>query len=146
MLKVFIKIKNIFLENTTLNFVILIHVCHKTMPTLCQLFYCSGSINQFIGVYNQSGDTLSTIKYHDGFIGQRIGSITSLSFHPYRVSPRLLGHRLYSKIFKKLPQLSAKDTNSRAHLTCKKVEHLQNVWVNVFLTNSKVVMYINGAC
>ncbi|XP_060573452.1 regulatory-associated protein of mTOR-like isoform X2 [Ruditapes philippinarum] len=44
-----------------------------------------GSMNQYIGVYNQSGDTLSTIKYHDGFIGQRIGAITSLAFHPYRV-------------------------------------------------------------
>ncbi|WAQ95554.1 RPTOR-like protein [Mya arenaria] len=45
----------------------------------------SGSLNQYIGVYNQSGDSLSTIKYHDGFIGQRIGTITSLAFHPYKV-------------------------------------------------------------
>ncbi|XP_052780147.1 regulatory-associated protein of mTOR-like isoform X2 [Mya arenaria] len=44
-----------------------------------------GSLNQYIGVYNQSGDSLSTIKYHDGFIGQRIGTITSLAFHPYKV-------------------------------------------------------------
>lgn len=44
-----------------------------------------GSMNQYVGVYNQSGDTLSTIKYHDGFMGQRIGAICSLAFHPYRV-------------------------------------------------------------
>ncbi|XP_052263117.1 regulatory-associated protein of mTOR-like isoform X2 [Dreissena polymorpha] len=44
-----------------------------------------GSQNQYIGVYNQSGDSLSTLKYHDGFIGQRLGAITSLSFHPYKV-------------------------------------------------------------
>ena len=43
-------------------------------------------MNQYVGVYNQSGDTLSTIKYHDGFMGQRIGAICSLAFHPYRVS------------------------------------------------------------
>ncbi|KAK2180495.1 hypothetical protein NP493_440g01008 [Ridgeia piscesae] len=40
---------------------------------------------QFIGVFNQSGDTLSQIKYHIGFMGQRIAPVTCLAFHPYKV-------------------------------------------------------------
>ncbi|XP_074648053.1 regulatory-associated protein of mTOR-like isoform X2 [Tubulanus polymorphus] len=44
-----------------------------------------GYLNQLITVFNQSGDTLSTIKYHDGFMGQRIGPISCMAFHPYRV-------------------------------------------------------------
>ncbi|XP_071105465.1 regulatory-associated protein of mTOR-like isoform X1 [Haliotis cracherodii] len=44
-----------------------------------------GSVNQSISVYNQSGDSLSLIKYHEGFLGQRIGTISCLTFHPYLV-------------------------------------------------------------
>ncbi|KAL5018968.1 hypothetical protein ScPMuIL_004690 [Solemya velum] len=44
-----------------------------------------GAIMQYIGVFNKSGDTLSTIKYHEGFLGQRIGAISCLAFHPYKV-------------------------------------------------------------
>ncbi|XP_050390933.1 regulatory-associated protein of mTOR isoform X1 [Patella vulgata] len=44
-----------------------------------------GALNQSIVVYNQSGDNLSTIKYHEGFLGQRIGTISCLAFHPYFV-------------------------------------------------------------
>lgn len=43
------------------------------------------SAQQFIGVFNQSGDTLSQIKYHVGFMGQRIAPVTCLAFHPYKV-------------------------------------------------------------
>ena len=43
-----------------------------------------GSNNQFIKVLNTSGETLSMIYYHDGFLGQRIGPVSSLAFHPYR--------------------------------------------------------------
>ncbi|KAM9483647.1 regulatory-associated protein of mTOR isoform 1-T1 [Clarias gariepinus] len=46
------------------------------------LFAC-GSMNQFIAVYNSSGDVISNIKYYDGFMGQRIGAISCLAFHPY---------------------------------------------------------------
>eukprot|EP00164_Ancoracysta_twista_P006333 GFYU01008799.1.p1 GENE.GFYU01008799.1~~GFYU01008799.1.p1 ORF type:complete len:119 (-),score=13.61 GFYU01008799.1:82-438(-) len=45
----------------------------------------SGSHNQFIKVFNSSGDTLSMIRYHDGFLGQRIGPVSCLSFHPHKV-------------------------------------------------------------
>lgn len=46
------------------------------------LFAC-GSMNQFIAVYNSNGDVISNIKYYDGFMGQRIGAISCLTFHPY---------------------------------------------------------------
>eukprot|EP01027_Heterolobosea_sp_BB2_P013912 GEZU01020017.1.p1 GENE.GEZU01020017.1~~GEZU01020017.1.p1 ORF type:complete len:840 (-),score=234.87 GEZU01020017.1:152-2344(-) len=45
----------------------------------------SGSNNQFIKVFNTSGDTLSMIYYHDGFLGARIGPVSCLAFHPYRL-------------------------------------------------------------
>ena len=48
---------------------------------------CSGSAQQYIGIFNHAGDGLSTIKYHEGFMGQRIGPITCLTFHPYKVQP-----------------------------------------------------------
>uniref|UniRef100_A0A3Q2NT53 Regulatory-associated protein of mTOR n=1 Tax=Fundulus heteroclitus TaxID=8078 RepID=A0A3Q2NT53_FUNHE len=48
------------------------------------LFAC-GSMNQFIAVYNANGDVISNIKYYDGFMGQRIGAISCLAFHPHWV-------------------------------------------------------------
>jgi regulator-associated protein of mTOR len=44
-----------------------------------------GSSQQFIKVYNMRGAKLSTIRYHDGFLGQRIGAVTCLNFHPTEV-------------------------------------------------------------
>lgn len=44
-----------------------------------------GSSNQFIKVTNFNGDTLSSIYYHEGFLSQRIGPISALAFHPYKV-------------------------------------------------------------
>lgn len=52
---------------------------------LC-FFPHSGSASQMIKVYNLDGGNLSTIRYHDGFMGQRIGPISCLEFHPHRVS------------------------------------------------------------
>ncbi|XP_075073014.1 regulatory-associated protein of mTOR isoform X1 [Mixophyes fleayi] len=46
------------------------------------LFAC-GSMNQFIAIYNGSGELISNIKYYDGFMGQRIGAISCLAFHPH---------------------------------------------------------------
>jgi len=40
---------------------------------------------QRIKIMNFNGDSLSLIRYHDGFLGQRIGPISSLCFHPYGV-------------------------------------------------------------
>ncbi|KAG1674177.1 Regulatory-associated protein of mTOR [Nymphon striatum] len=44
-----------------------------------------GSVNQFIGVYNSRGETLNVIKYHDGFMGQRIGPVSCLDFHEHKI-------------------------------------------------------------
>lgn len=52
---------------------------------LCSL-RSSGSMNQFIAVYNTNGDVISNIKYYDGFMGQRIGAISCLAFHPFWVN------------------------------------------------------------
>lgn len=41
----------------------------------------SGSPKPFIEIFDHSGSTLDTIKYHVGFLGQRIGPITTLAFH-----------------------------------------------------------------
>eukprot|EP00937_MAST-01D_sp_MAST-1D-sp2_P006191 g6191.t1 len=46
--------------------------------------FASGSHNQFIKVFDFKGDVLSTIRYHDGFLGQRIGPVSSLAFHPHK--------------------------------------------------------------
>ncbi len=45
----------------------------------------SGSYNQFIKVFTLDGETLNVIRYNDGFLGQRIGSVACLSFHPYKL-------------------------------------------------------------
>jgi WD40 repeat protein len=46
----------------------------------------TGSHDQFIKISSFGGEQLgSVIKYYDGFIGQRIGAVTNLSFHPHRM-------------------------------------------------------------
>eukprot|EP01133_Synstelium_polycarpum_P018713 gene18713-22384_t len=44
-----------------------------------------GSLSQKIRVLNFAGEEISTIRYHEGFLGQRIGPVSSLAFHPYSV-------------------------------------------------------------
>jgi hypothetical protein len=41
----------------------------------------SGSHKPFIEIFDHAGATLDTIKYHVGFLGQRIGPISTLAFH-----------------------------------------------------------------
>ncbi|XP_069683368.1 regulatory-associated protein of mTOR [Periplaneta americana] len=53
---------------------------HRTANT----FAC-GSVNQYISIFNMEGAPLNTIKYHEGFMGPRIGPVSCLAFHPYRV-------------------------------------------------------------
>ena len=45
----------------------------------------SGTSQQQVKVYTNDGQALSTIRYHDGFLGQRIGPISSLAFHPHQM-------------------------------------------------------------
>ena len=49
------------------------------------LLVCSGSMNQFTAIYNGSGELINHIKYYDGFMGQRVGAISCLAFHPHWV-------------------------------------------------------------
>jgi regulator-associated protein of mTOR len=48
----------------------------------------AGSTDQRIKVMNYKGEEISLIRYHDGFLGQRIGPVSSLAFHS---SHNLLG-------------------------------------------------------
>ena len=45
----------------------------------------SGSHNQFIKLFNIEGETLDMIRYHEGFLGQRIGPVSFLAFHPHKI-------------------------------------------------------------
>ncbi|XP_006869581.1 PREDICTED: regulatory-associated protein of mTOR isoform X2 [Chrysochloris asiatica] len=42
-----------------------------------------GSMNQFTAIYSGSGELVNNIKYYDGFMGQRVGAISCLAFHPH---------------------------------------------------------------
>lgn len=53
---------------------------HHTCPLMA-----SGSYNQFIKVLTLEGDTLNVIRYHDGILGQRIGPVATLAFHPCKL-------------------------------------------------------------
>ncbi|KNC48222.1 WD-repeat protein mip1 [Thecamonas trahens ATCC 50062] len=53
---------------------------HPSAPLMA-----AGSQNQFVKVFNTSGKELSKICFYDGFLGQRIGAVSSLAFHPHRL-------------------------------------------------------------
>jgi WD40 repeat protein len=44
-----------------------------------------GSRAQFVKLLTYSGEQLGMIRYHDGFLGQRIAPITCLGFHPSKL-------------------------------------------------------------
>jgi regulator-associated protein of mTOR len=48
-------------------------------------FTHSGSQNQSIKVYDTGGDCVSTIRYHEGFFGQRIAPVNAMAFHPQKM-------------------------------------------------------------
>ncbi|CAI5504298.1 unnamed protein product [Closterium sp. Naga37s-1] len=52
---------------------------HRHLPVMA-----TGSSKQLIRVFNMSGDLLSVVRYHNSFLGQRIGPVSALHFHPYR--------------------------------------------------------------
>ncbi|KAF1324552.1 Regulatory-associated protein of mtor, partial [Globisporangium splendens] len=47
--------------------------------------FASGSHNQFIKVFKSDGEQLALIRYHEGFLGERIGPVSCLAFHPHRL-------------------------------------------------------------
>jgi len=53
---------------------------HEVAPLLA-----TGSQDQRIKVMNFNAEELSLIRYHEGFLGQRIGPVSCLAFHPYQV-------------------------------------------------------------
>lgn len=54
---------------------------HNNAPIMA-----TGSHAQFIKILTLGGDQLGgIIKYHDGFLGQRIGPVSCLAFHPVKL-------------------------------------------------------------
>lgn len=47
--------------------------------------FATGTQNQKVRLANFEGKELSSIRYHDGFLGQRIGPVSCLEFHPYKL-------------------------------------------------------------
>ncbi|KDO19921.1 hypothetical protein SPRG_14829 [Saprolegnia parasitica CBS 223.65] len=47
--------------------------------------FASGSHNQFIKVFRHDGEQMALIRYHEGFLGERIGPVSCLAFHPHRL-------------------------------------------------------------
>jgi len=43
----------------------------------------AGSQDKYINVMNMWGDKLNLLKFHEGFMGQRMGPVKCLAFHPY---------------------------------------------------------------
>ena len=52
---------------------------HRHLPLLA-----SGSARPFVELFDVGNYTLDQIKYHYGFLGQKIGAVQSLVFHDYR--------------------------------------------------------------
>ncbi|XP_043704845.1 regulatory-associated protein of TOR 1-like isoform X2 [Telopea speciosissima] len=53
---------------------------HRHAPIIA-----SGSARQLIKIFNLEGDQLGTIRYYPTFMAQKIGSVSCLTFHPYKV-------------------------------------------------------------
>ncbi|BBN00072.1 regulatory associated protein of mTOR [Marchantia polymorpha subsp. ruderalis] len=53
---------------------------HRHAPVIA-----SGSSKSFIKVFSTSGEQLSMVRYHNSFLGHRIGPVSCLHFHPYSV-------------------------------------------------------------
>ncbi|XP_074576621.1 regulatory-associated protein of TOR 1-like isoform X1 [Curcuma longa] len=53
---------------------------HRHAPIIA-----SGSAKQVVKVFSLKGEQLGTIRYYPTFMAQRIGSVSCLTFHPYKV-------------------------------------------------------------
>eukprot|EP00968_Pinguiococcus_pyrenoidosus_P007724 scaffold529_cov308-Pinguiococcus_pyrenoidosus.AAC.16 len=51
----------------------------------CAPIMASGSHKQFIKILDSEGDQLGMIKHHNNFMGQRVGPVSCLAFHPYKL-------------------------------------------------------------
>lgn len=73
-----------------------VNVCevHPQAPLLA----CA-SAQQAIRVYNlNTEEMLNNIRYHDGFMGQKIGPTKCLAFHPHKVTTKNLGPILKNSV------------------------------------------------
>lgn len=52
---------------------------HRHAPVIA-----TGSGKQLIKTFNTNGKQLNMVKYHNSFLGQRIGPVNALCFHPYK--------------------------------------------------------------
>ncbi|XP_050671124.1 regulatory-associated protein of mTOR isoform X2 [Leptidea sinapis] len=59
-------------------------LCAARRDDLRLLLTGCGSVNQCISIYDLKGSHLNTIKFHEGFMGSRIGPVSCLTFHPLR--------------------------------------------------------------
>ena len=41
--------------------------------------------SNYISLHGVNGEMLNTIKYHDGFLGQRIGPVCCMAMHPLKL-------------------------------------------------------------
>lgn len=46
--------------------------------------FATGSPSQFIKITSHDGTTQQVIRYHEKIAGQRLGPVSSLSFHPHK--------------------------------------------------------------
>lgn len=53
---------------------------HRHAPIIA-----SGSAKQLIKIFNLEGEQLGSIRFYPSFMAQKIGSVSSLTFHPYEV-------------------------------------------------------------
>eukprot|EP01120_Amphizonella_sp_Union-15-10_P002854 TRINITY_DN13145_c0_g1_i1.p1 TRINITY_DN13145_c0_g1~~TRINITY_DN13145_c0_g1_i1.p1 ORF type:complete len:369 (-),score=39.60 TRINITY_DN13145_c0_g1_i1:6-1064(-) len=63
------------------------HVPHSLTTALAvhdgSPILATGSQDQRLKIMNFNGDELSVVRFHDGFLRQRIGPVSCLAFHPY---------------------------------------------------------------
>eukprot|EP01100_Stratorugosa_tubuloviscum_P007836 TRINITY_DN3221_c3_g1_i1.p1 TRINITY_DN3221_c3_g1~~TRINITY_DN3221_c3_g1_i1.p1 ORF type:complete len:1304 (-),score=597.25 TRINITY_DN3221_c3_g1_i1:1059-4970(-) len=52
---------------------------HDYLPIIA-----NGSQSQKVSFLSYTGELLNTVRYHDGFLGQRVGPISCISFHPLK--------------------------------------------------------------
>lgn len=62
-----------------------ITLCHLNLCHFPYTIHYSGSTNQTLTTYDSKALVLSTVKYHEGFLGQRIGNASCMAFHPHQV-------------------------------------------------------------
>lgn len=62
------------------------------------VFAC-GSKKQIVTIMDLNGTTINTSKYYKGFMGHRIGPVTSLSFHPNKLLLAAGGYHSFISMF-----------------------------------------------